>query len=204
MKHLKALAQAGLTTVHLLPLADIATINEDKSTWQQPACDLRVVPAGQPSSSRRACPRSPAHDGFNWGYDPLHYTTPEGSYAPDPDGRGPHPRSSATWSRRSTATGLRVVMDMVYNHTTDSGQTGKNDPRPDRARLLPPARRRPGTVETSTCCANTATEHAMMGKLMVDSVLTWAKEYKVDGFRFDLMGHQPKALMRAAPPTSTS
>jgi pullulanase-type alpha-1,6-glucosidase len=52
-----------------------------------------------------------------------------------------------------------------------------------------------GAVETSTCCANTATEHLMMGKLLIDSVLTWAKQYKVDGFRFDLMGHQPKALM---------
>ena len=52
-----------------------------------------------------------------------------------------------------------------------------------------------GAVETSTCCANTATEHAMMEKLMVDSVVTWARDYKVDGFRFDLMGHQPKAAM---------
>ena len=68
--------------------------------------------------------------------------------------------------------------------------------RPDRARLLPaPARRRRGRHRT--CCANTATEHAMMGKLIVDSVVTWAKEYKVDGFRFDLMGHHPKANMLA-------
>ena len=54
-----------------------------------------------------------------------------------------------------------------------------------------------GEVENSTCCANTAPEHAMMGKLMVDSVVTWAREYKVDGFRFDLMGHHPKANMLA-------
>ena len=54
---------------------------------------------------------------------------------------------------------------------------------------------RSGAVETSTCCSNTATEHLMMGKLMVDSVLTWTKAYKVDGFRFDLMGHQPKSVM---------
>lgn len=52
-----------------------------------------------------------------------------------------------------------------------------------------------GAVENSTCCANTATEHPMMEKLMIDSVVTWAKEYKVDGFRFDLMGHQPKQAM---------
>ena len=54
-----------------------------------------------------------------------------------------------------------------------------------------------GAVENSTCCANTATEHRMMGKLMVDSIVTWAREYKVDGFRFDLMGHHSKANMLA-------
>ena len=91
--------------------------------------------------------------------------------------------------------GLRVVMDVVYNHTPAAGQ----DPKSILDRIVPgyyhrldPAR---GAVETSTCCSNTATEHLMMGKLLVDSVLTWATRYKVDGFRFDLMGHQPKALM---------
>ena len=52
-----------------------------------------------------------------------------------------------------------------------------------------------GTVENSTCCSNTASEHRMMEKLMIDSVLTWAREYKVDGFRFDLMGHHSLANM---------
>ncbi|CAM5315856.1 hypothetical protein SFUMM280S_02555 [Streptomyces fumanus] len=74
---------------------------------------------------------------------------------------------------------------------------GENQrPVPDRARLLPAAaRRRHG--RDSTCCANTATENAMMGKLVVDSVVTWAKQYKIDGFRFDLMGHHPKANILA-------
>src|SRR5215216_7106754 len=53
------------------------------------------------------------------------------------------------------------------------------------------------TVANSTCCANTAPENAMMGKLVVDSVVLWAKQYKVDGFRFDLMGHHPKANILA-------
>ena len=53
-----------------------------------------------------------------------------------------------------------------------------------------------GALETSTCCANTASEHAMMEKLLIDSVLTWAVQYKVDGFRFDLMGHHSKATMQ--------
>ena len=91
--------------------------------------------------------------------------------------------------------GLRVVMDVVYNHTPAAGQ----DPKSVLDRIVPGYYHRlnpeSGAVENSTCCANTATEHLMMGKLLIDSVLTWAKEYKVDGFRFDLMGHQPKALM---------
>jgi pullulanase-type alpha-1,6-glucosidase len=90
--------------------------------------------------------------------------------------------------------GLRFVMDVVYNHTADSGQTGDND----LDRIVPGYYHRldaSGKVTTSTCCADTATEHMMMGKLLIDSVLTWAKQYKVDGFRFDLMGFHPKALM---------
>jgi pullulanase-type alpha-1,6-glucosidase len=192
VKHLKALAQAGLTTVHLLPLNDISTINEDKSTWQEPACDL---PSFAPDSEQQqACTSAVAStDGFNWGYDPLHYTTPEGSYATDPAG-APRTREFRDMVAALNGDHLRVVMDVVYNHTTDSGQSGKND----LDRIVPGYYHRlsaTGAVQTSTCCANTATEHAMMGKLMVDSVLTWAKDYKVDGFRFDLMGHQPKALM---------
>src|SRR4029078_1959787 len=91
-------------------------------------------------------------------------------------------------------TGLRVVMDVVYNHTTASGQDEKSL----LEQIVPGYYQRlnlDGQVETSTCCANTATEHAMMEKLMIDTVLTWAKQYKLDGFRFDLMGHQPKAAM---------
>lgn len=92
--------------------------------------------------------------------------------------------------------GLRVVMDVVYNHTAASGQakTSVLD------RIVPGYYQRllaDGSVANSTCCSNTATENAMMGKLVVDSVVTWAKEYKVDGFRFDLMGHHPKANILA-------
>lgn len=93
-------------------------------------------------------------------------------------------------------TGLRTVMDVVYNHTVASGQ----DPKSVLDRIVPGYYQRlldDGTVATSTCCANTAPENAMMGKLVVDSMVTWAKEYKVDGFRFDLMGHHPKANILA-------
>ena len=91
--------------------------------------------------------------------------------------------------------GQRAVIDVVYNHTPAAGQ----DPKSILDRVVPGYYHRlnptTGQVETSTCCSNTATEHAMMEKLMIDSVLTWATEYKVDGFRFDLMGHQPKSSM---------
>jgi pullulanase-type alpha-1,6-glucosidase len=189
MKHLKALSAAGLNTVHLLPAFDIATIPENRADQQTPACDLAALPPD--SQQQQACVMAVAdQDGFNWGYDPLHYTTPEGSYATNPDG------TARTMQFRQMVAGLngiglRVVMDVVYNHTAASGQ----DPKSILDRVVPGYYQRlssTGTVETSTCCANTASEHAMMEKLMIDSLVTWAKQYKVDGFRFDLMGHHSK------------
>ena len=85
-------------------------------------------------------------------------------------------------------------MDVVYNHTNAAGQNDKSV----LDRIVPGYYHRldaDGNVETSSCCQNTATEHAMMEKLMVDSLVTWAKQYKVDGFRFDLMGHHMKRNM---------
>ncbi len=192
MRHLARLADAGLNTVHLLPVFDIATIEEDRSAQQNPDCDLPALP---PDSDRQqSCVAAVADtDGFNWGYDPLHYSAPEGSYATDPDGAG-----RTLEFRRMVAAlngiGLRVVLDVVYNHTAASGQ----DPKSVLDRVVPGYYHRlsaTGAQETSTCCANTATEHAMMGKLMTDSVLSWARHYKVDGFRFDLMGHHSKQNM---------
>jgi len=87
-------------------------------------------------------------------------------------------------------------MDVVYNHTFAGGQ----DPKSVLDRVVPGYYHRlnaDGKIENSTCCANTASEHAMMRRLMVDSVVTWAKQYRVDGFRFDLMGHHMVADMRA-------
>ena len=91
--------------------------------------------------------------------------------------------------------GLRVVHGRRLQPHAGGRAGPEVDPRPDRSRLLPAADPATGAVETSTCCSNTATEHRMMEKLMVDSVVTWATQYKVDGFRFDLMGHHPKANM---------
>ena len=192
VKYLRGLSKAGMTTVHLLPLADFATIDEDASTWVTPDCDLASYPPD--STQQQACVKPTlSKDGFNWGYDPLHWTTPEGSYSTRPDGSA-RTREFRDMVGAINRNGQRVVMDVVYNHTTDAGQGGRNDLDkivPGYYHRLDPS----GNVYSSTCCPDTATEHTMMGKLMVDSVLTWATEYKVDGFRFDLMGHQPKALM---------
>ncbi|MFB6706338.1 pullulanase-type alpha-1,6-glucosidase [Streptomyces sp. NPDC056333] len=194
MKHLKELADSGTSYVHLLPAFDIGTIPEKKSAQQKPACDLSVY--APDSEEQQACvAKAAAKDGFNWGYDPLHYTVPEGSYASDPNGT----RRTVEFRQMVqglNGAGLRTVMDVVYNHTVASGQDDKSV----LDRIVPGYYQRlldDGTVATSTCCANTAPENTMMGKLVVDSIVTWAKEYKVDGFRFDLMGHHPKANILA-------
>jgi len=195
MQHLETLAKAGLTHVHLLPAFDIASVNEDRSTWK--TVDETLLATYPPDSDQQALAVSliRGEDGFNWGYDPYHYTTPEGSYATDPNGT-PRIVEFREMVQALNQTGLRVVMDVVYNHTSQSGQ----DPKSVLDRLVPGYYYRlntEGKVETSTCCQDTASEHAMMRKLMVDSVVTWAKEYKVDGFRFDLMGFHMLSDMQA-------
>ncbi|MEV7685229.1 pullulanase-type alpha-1,6-glucosidase [Streptomyces bungoensis] len=193
-KHLRALAKAGTSYVHLLPAFDIATIPEKKADQATPDCDLASYPAD--SDKQQECvAKTAAKDAYNWGYDPYHYTVPEGSYATDPDGTA-RTVQFRKMVQSLNQDGLRVVMDVVYNHTAASGQakTSVLD------KIVPGYYQRllaDGSVANSTCCANTAPENAMMGKLVVDSIVTWAKEYKVDGFRFDLMGHHPKANILA-------
>ncbi|MFE8937526.1 pullulanase-type alpha-1,6-glucosidase [Streptomyces sp. NPDC007872] len=193
-KHLRDLAASGTSYVHLLPAFDIGTVPEKKGDQATPACDPKAY--APDSEEQQACvTAAAAKDGFNWGYDPLHYTVPEGSYATDPEGT----RRTVEFRRMVQALngdGLRTVMDVVYNHTVAAGQSDKSV----LDRIVPGYYQRldaDGAVTTSTCCANTAPENAMMGKLVVDSIVTWAREYKVDGFRFDLMGHHPKANILA-------
>ncbi|WP_285558680.1 pullulanase-type alpha-1,6-glucosidase [Actinoplanes regularis] len=192
MKHLTELGKSGVTHLHLLPVFDFATIPENRAAQAQPDCDLAALPAD--SDQQQACiAKVAATDGYNWGYDPLHYTVPEGGYAVDPTNRTREFRSMVTGINKA---GLRVVMDVVYNHTSAAG----TDQNSVLDQIVPGYYQRllaDGTVANSTCCANTAPENAMMGKLVVDSIVTWAKQYKVDGFRFDLMGHHPKANILA-------
>ncbi|MFD7084743.1 pullulanase-type alpha-1,6-glucosidase [Streptomyces sp. NPDC059918] len=189
MRHLRELAASGTSYVHLLPAFDIGTIPEKASDRTEPACDLKVYAPDSPE--QQACvAAAAAKDAYNWGYDPLHYTVPEGSYASDPNGTA-RTVEFRRMVQSLNGAGLRTVMDVVYNHTVASGQSDKSV----LDRIVPGYYQRllaDGSVANSTCCANTAPENAMMGRLVVDSIVTWAKEYKVDGFRFDLMGHHPK------------
>ncbi|MGX5694853.1 pullulanase-type alpha-1,6-glucosidase [Agromyces soli] len=191
---LRQLAEAGINTVHLLPTFDIATIEERRELQATPACDLAAF--GPASTEQQACIDAVRDaDGFNWGYDPFHYQAPEGSYAVDPNG-GARVAEFREMVGALHADGLQVVLDEVYNHTAEAGQGGKSV----LDRIVPGYYQRlnaAGNVETSTCCQNVATEHEAAQKLMVDSVVLWAREYKVDGFRFDLMGHHSKQNMLA-------
>ncbi|PUE46833.1 alpha-1,6-glucosidase [Limnohabitans sp. 2KL-1] len=192
MQHLKALARAGMTDVHLLPVFDLASVPETGCVTPHITPHLSGHAASD--SQQAAVKAVAAQDCFNWGYDPLHFNAPEGSYATTAhDGR----RRVVEFRQMVLAlhrAGLRVGMDMVYNHTSASGQHAQSV----LDRIVPGYYQRlnaQGVVERSTCCDNTATEHIMMDKLMSDSVLLWARHYKIDSFRFDLMGHQPRSAM---------
>ena len=186
VNHLRDLSDAGMNTIHLLPSFDLATIEEQRSEQAVPD----IPDAGPASPDQQAAVMAVAdQDGFNWGYDPYHYTVPEGSYASDSNQNG----GNRTAAFRQMVGGLhsleyQVVLDQVFNHTAQSGQGEKSVL--DRVvpgyyhRLMPN-----GSVANSTCCENIATEHAMAEQLMIDSVVTWVRDYRVDGFRFDLMGH---------------
>jgi len=193
-RHLRRLSRAGLSHVHLLPAFDCATIPEDRSTHADPG-DLSVF-APNGTEQQAAIDAIRDQDGFNWCYDPFHYTAPEGSYSTDPDGPA-RIREFREMVAGLNRMGLRTVMDVVYNHT--SGSQGGDKSVLDK--VVPGYYHRlndAGFIETSSCCANTATEHNMMEKLMLDSLRVWATEYKVDGFRFDLMGHHTKANIEKA------
>jgi pullulanase len=194
MRHLRALAEAGLTHLHLLPVFDFGSVDEDRTRQREP--EFAALGTYPPDSPKQQAAIAPIRDldGFNWGYDPFHYTVPEGGYAKDPDGSA-RILEFRRMVQSLNGAGLRLVMDVVYNHTFAGGQDAKSV----LDQVVPGYYHRlnaDGKIENSTCCANTASEHAMMEKLIVDSVLVWATRYKVDGFRFDLMGHHMVSNMR--------
>lgn len=185
MNHLKNLAKSGLTHIHLLPVADFASVDENEKNRREPG-KMDNYPSDS-KKQQKMVGLVKDKDGYNWGYDPYHYSVPEGSYATNPDG-GSRVLEFRQMIKSLNDIGLRVIMDVVYNHTHSAGQ----DEMSVFDKIVPGYYYRlddNGQVQNSSCCPDTATEHNMMEKLMVDSLKIWAKEYKVDGFRFDLMGH---------------
>ncbi|QTN29382.1 DUF3372 domain-containing protein [Rhodoferax sp. AJA081-3] len=192
MRHLRALSKAGMTDVHLLPIFDLASVPEHACTTPAIATPAK----GDSEAPQAASTAMAAKDCFNWGYDPLHFNAPEGSYASDANDGATRIRELRQMVMALHAADLRVGMDVVYNHTSASGQHAQSV----LDRIVPGYYHRldaNGGIERSTCCDNTATENTMMGKLMVDSAVLWAKQYRIDSFRFDLMAHQPRAVMEA-------
>ncbi|MEC6907769.1 pullulanase-type alpha-1,6-glucosidase [Photobacterium piscicola] len=231
VNHLKKLSDNGVTHLHLLPVFDIATINEDPqqvANINQPFSSLCKVNAKVASSlfsgdcnnnltiaevlareQNNDNEKSPKvqmlnqliseTDSFNWGYDPFHYTAPEGSYATNAEGKTRILEMREMVKAVKQDIKMNVVMDVVYNHTNSAGPISETSV---LDKIVPWYYNRlnpiTGAVENSTCCSNTAPEHAMMAKLIKDSLVVWSRDYKIDAFRFDLMGHHPLAQMKDA------
>ncbi|GIL16830.1 MAG: alpha-dextran endo-1,6-alpha-glucosidase [Oligoflexia bacterium] len=183
LRHLSSLAESGLTHLHLLPLMDFATVSEDRSLWKK--ISFTNPPRPQSPLPQDELDKIKNEDAYNWGYDPVHYMTPDGSYTLEPDG------ASRVYELRSLVQslnqhGLRLIMDVVFNHTYASGAERFSV----FDRIVPLYYYRLnqwGDLYKSSCCSDLATEHKMVEKLMVDSVVYLARTYKIDGFRFDLM-----------------
>jgi pullulanase len=189
MRHLRALQRAGMTHIHLLPSFDIASVDEA-------GCTTPAIPEGAANASvqQAAVAASADRDCFNWGYDPVHYTAPDGSFATDANEGAVRVREFRAMVQALHSQGLRVVMDVVYNHTSGSQQ----GPTSVLDKIVPTYYYRlnaSGGILNDSCCADTAAENAMMAKLMVDSVATWARDYRVDSFRFDIMGMAPLSVI---------
>ena len=151
------LKELGITHVHLLPVFDFASIDETKLEENK----------------------------YNWGYDPVNYNVPEGSYSTNPYNPVTRIKEFKEMVQSLHQSGIRVIMDVVYNHTA-KGKGSNMD-------LLAPGyfyrMNADSTWSNASGCGNeTASEHAMMRKFMIESVVYWATEYHIDGFRFDLMG----------------
>lgn len=147
----------GVTHVHLLPVYDYMSVDESKLEENK----------------------------FNWGYDPQNYNVPEGSYSTNPADGAVRIREFKTMVKALHDAGIRVVMDVVYNHTGATELSVFNQ-------LVPGYYYRQsadgGFSNASACGNETASDRLMMRKFIVESVKFWASEYHIDGFRFDLMG----------------
>lgn len=146
------LVDLGITSVHILPSYDFGSVDETKLDTAQ----------------------------YNWGYDPVNYNVPEGSYSTDPYNGEVRVNEYKQMVQGLHDAGLGVIMDVVYNHTYNTQYCFNQ--------LVPGYFYRPDGSNGSGCGNDVASERSMVSKFIVDSVKYWAEEYHLDGFRFDLMG----------------
>jgi pullulanase len=150
------LKEIGVTYIQLLPSTDFATIDETTLEKNQ----------------------------YNWGYEPLNYNAVEGSFSTDPYNPVTRIKEFKEMVMALHKAGMRVVLDVVYNHTTNAAVTGFERTMPGYFYRM----REDGSFADGSGCGNeTASERPMMRKLMVESLEHWMKEYHIDGYRFDLM-----------------
>ena len=149
------LKELGVTHIQIMPMYDYGSVDEDGDGTE-----------------------------FNWGYDPVNYNVPEGSYATDAKHGEVRIKEMKEMIQSIHEAGFGVIMDVVYNHTYSLDSWLQKTLPWYFYRVFPD-----GTISNGSACGNdVASERAMCGKYILDSVLYWAKEYHIDGFRFDLMG----------------
>ena len=160
------LKELGVTYVHLLPSFDFGSIDESLLDSNQ----------------------------YNWGYDPMNYNVPEGSYATNPFHPVVRIREFKQMVQALHQAGIRVILDVVYNHTYDTTNSNFEKTVPGYCYRF----NADGKYANASGCGNeTASERAMVRKFMIESVLYWVNEYHIDGFRFDLMGIHDIETMNA-------
>lgn len=161
------LKRLGVTAVHLLPSFDFSSIDETK-------------------------PHLPA---YNWGYDPQNYNVPEGSYATNAYDPATRIKEFKQMVQALHRAGIRVILDVVYNHTADIEHSNFQRTYPDYYYR----KRADGSYSDGSGCGNeTASEKPLMRAFIIESIVYWAQEYHIDGFRFDLMGvHDIKTMNTA-------
>lgn len=157
------LKNLGVKYVQIMPFYDFGSVDESKDIMEQ----------------------------YNWGYDPVNYNCPEGSYSTDPYNGAVRIKECKQMIQALHNAGIGVIMDVVYNHTYSTDSVFQNTVPNYYYRM-----NEDGTFSNGSGCSNdTASEHLMFRKYMIDSVTYWAKEYHIDGFRFDLMGlHDIKTM----------
>jgi len=159
------LKELGINAIHILPSYDFGSVDETRLNEPQ----------------------------YNWGYDPVNYNVPEGSYATDPYSPEVRIREFKQMVQGLHKAGISVILDVVYNHTFDIEHSNFQKTYPDYYYR----KTEEGYSNGSGCGNETASEQPMMRRFMIESVKYWINEYHIDGFRFDLMGVHDIETMNA-------